>query len=203
MSIECELCESTIFVPDTIWYAGTLFSPVPAIMCGCCASCIPIESRTPALKMQPFSLTFGIVLADYNSGRNWYSAAGAINGPVRFSATPEAISRFLPSSRCFLENLYPYFCIDDFAAGIVKTYLEEKDRNPKAREVAVSLLLKYGDAVAGWLSWQKALKQGEKEEEIKIPIVKPDSAQAEKMFDELPGRLSRHYHVSGGFGGIQ
>jgi len=185
MSIECEICESTIFVPDTVWYAGTLFSPVPATMCGCCASCIPIESRTPALKMQPFSLTFGIVLADCNTARNWYSAAGAINGPVRFSATPETIIRFLPNSDCFLEKLYPYFCIDDFAASVVKTYLEEKDRDPKAREVAVSLLLQFGDAIGAWLAWQKALKHGEKEEGIKIPIVKPDRAQVEKMFDEF------------------
>jgi hypothetical protein len=135
--------------------------------------------------MQPFSLTFGIVLAEYNTDRNWYSAAGAINGPVRFSATPDTIHRFLPNSECFLKNLYPYFCIDDFAASMVKAYLEEKDRNPKAREAAVALLLKHGDAVAAWLTWQKALKHGEKEEEIKIQVVKPDRSQAEKLFEEL------------------
>ena len=180
MSIDCEICDSTIFVPDTIWYAGTLFSPRRVILCGGCASCIPIEERRTITAVQPFDLTFGLVNAEPNTTRQWYSAAGAINGPACFTVTGEIIHKYLPHAPFFLRQLFPYFCLDWFAEDVVRDYVDVDKRSAAGREKAVTFLVDYGCAVREWLMQKRGAETA-----VNTNLRKLERAEAEALLDEL------------------
>jgi hypothetical protein len=184
MSIECEICDSTIFVPDSVWYAGTLFSPRRVTLCGCCASCIPIEERRTVTFVQPFDLTFGVVNAEFDVTRQWYSAAGAINGQARFSVTDIVIKKYLPNSNFMFKPLFPYFCIDWFAEDLVKKYVDNDKRSAAGREHAVACLMEFGCAVREWLRQKKARESGT-DAPMDTSIRKLEQSEAEALLDEL------------------
>lgn len=189
MSIDCETCDSTVFVPDSVWYAGTLFSPALSTLCGCCVSCIPPEARIPAKKLQPFAITFGVVLTECNSAGKWYHASNAKNGPARFSSSAEILNSFLPNSELFLKKLFPYYCIDTYIVYTVKKYLREKEHDPGAFETIVRKFLLYGDAIRAWFEW----KMWADKNEIIIPLNKMTRAEAEKLVEKLAGRLGKRF----------
>ena len=185
MSIECEICDSTIYVPDSVWYAGTLFGPRSITICGSCASCIPIEEREPFFDNIPTIITFGLVTADQNSTRSWYNAADAVNGPVRFTASTETIEKYLPNSGFLLKALYPYYRIDWLATNTVEEYQRNKENNPDAREKAVSLLLRFFDLVNYWFKLMEAKAAGVTGT-VDVPVIaKPTREQAEALLDGL------------------
>jgi hypothetical protein len=184
MSIECELCDSTIFVPDSVWYAGTLFSPRRVILCGCCASCIPIEERRTVTAVQPIDLTFGVVNAELDATRQWYSAAGAINGQARFAVTGVAVEKYLPNSDCMLKPLFPYFCMDWFVKDLVKDYVDKDKRSAAGRERAVARLMECGCAAREWLRQKKARESGT-EAPMDTSIRKLEQSEAGALLDEL------------------
>lgn len=184
MSIECEICDTTIFVPDTIWYAGTILGHRCVTLCGCCASCIPIEERDMFLDDDPFTITFGIVNADLNTTKNWYSAAGAVSGPVRFTVSTDAIEKYLPNSNFLLKELSPYYRIEWFVTKTVEDYLREKESDPNTREKAVALILPYYKTLHPWCILKKALAAGHIGT-MGIPILEPDKERAENLLDDM------------------
>jgi hypothetical protein len=195
MSIECEICDSTIFIPDTVWYAGTVFGHRSVTLCGACASCIPIEKRKSFESDAPFTVTFGMVSAEPGPNGHWYNGAGAVNGPVRFTASTEAIDKYLPNSRFLLHELSPYYRIDWYVTQTVEEYLKEKESGPAAREKAVEAVRRYFKTLYLWSKWQEAhQRETSKENQVIISDEELNRENTEKLFDDLVEIVGKGIH---------
>jgi hypothetical protein len=150
MSITCNGCMDTVRTPDTAWYAGTIFSYTVNYVCGTCVSLIPVPERTPVNELQQFSISFGHLICDIGSYGK-YQGSGSKQAKIIFKASAKTIINNLPFGKMFLDELYPYYCIDEYIAEIMKTYNETKTTDPKARENLVNIVKAYGPPIAAWL----------------------------------------------------
>jgi hypothetical protein len=187
MSIECEICDSTIYVPDSVWYAGTLFGPRRVTLCGSCASCIPIEEREELPNLHPYRVSFGPVSADMDTTRRWYSAAGAVNGPGRWFVSNEVIEKYLPNSKFLIDRLSPYCRMDEYVLEVVFRYLKEKESVPEARKKAIEAVAKYFNVIFVWFTGLKGSVNRLKEPGSIIGVKGEtfNSSHSEKLLDEL------------------
>jgi len=113
-----------------------------------------------------------------------YSAAGAINGSVRFTVSTDAIEKYLPNSNFLLKELSPYYRIEWFVTKTVEDYLREKESGPNARDKAVAMILPYFKTLHPWCILKKALAVGHIGT-MGIPILEPDKERAEKLLDDM------------------
>lgn len=177
MSITCTGCLDTVRTPDIVWYAGTRFSYTVNYICGTCVSLIPVQQRTFANELQPFSISFGHLMADTGSFGK-YQCYGSEKGKVIFWAGTKTILDNLPYGQLFLDELYPFYCIDEYIAKIRKTYKETKETDPKARENLVKAVKAYalpiaarlGVSVTQGMDYRKLEKQGKLEFSIGLKI---------------------------------
>lgn len=142
MSIECEGCYKTVRQPDTPWYAGTRFSPLFNQLCGTCVAVIPPASRRQVSVMQDFEITFGPLVAEIGLRRNYQGYNSKIARPV-FAVSAKAIFDNIPLAEDFLQELYPYWCMDWFCADLNRC----NDSNK-----TLFLLWNYREALKAWLS---------------------------------------------------
>jgi hypothetical protein len=119
MSIDCVGCNQMVCQPDIPWYAGTSFSPLLNYLCGTCVAVLPKASRRPVSAMRDFEITFGPVFADICSHRK-YQGYDSRNGRPLFAVSAKTIFENIPYSEWFLEELYPYWCMDWFCEDLLE-----------------------------------------------------------------------------------
>lgn len=142
MSIDCMGCFSTVYQPDTPWYACTGFSPFRNHLCGTCVATLPVEVRKPVTVLQDFEITFGPVITGTGSRRN-YNCLESTQGRAVFAVSPQAILDSIPFAESFLEELYPYWCMDTYCQNLVRFEDVEKK---------LSNLWMHREPVQKWLS---------------------------------------------------
>lgn len=150
MSMICKSCLEPICAPEPAWYAGTAHSPTVSYVCGTCVSFIPHKERTMVPDLQPFTITFGHLIAPVGR-RNQYQSNGSRQDRVIFSVNTSAIEQAFVFTSAFLDSLYPYYCIDEYISEIMAAYKVEQHSEPGAWQHLVDSIQIYGTAIAAWL----------------------------------------------------
>jgi hypothetical protein len=119
MSAVCCCCKGKVRKPDTLWFAGTRYSPTVNWICGTCLDTVPEHERIEAADAGDFEICFGRVMAETNDC-GIYQCSGSKQGKAEFSVDWEVLRNCLPGGEFFLNELYPYYCLDTYVEIVMK-----------------------------------------------------------------------------------
>jgi len=89
-------------------------------ICGTCLRDIPDEYRNPTDHKEEFKITFGPLYANVNAS-GYYQMSECRQGPPQFWVDHEILSSVLRKGQVLTDELYPYYCFDEFCVSLVKS----------------------------------------------------------------------------------
>ena len=152
MSIECSVCFSTLYYPDTAWYACTRFSFRTSYICEVCLNKIPQEHRHHTDEKQPFKFTFGPLEAEASQTSGRLQSNGSSQLPARFWVETQILTQLFDEKQPFFTQIYPYYDFGYYLKEVVNYHREGKYLNQETLADELRWFIVLGHSIEAYLN---------------------------------------------------